>query len=156
MTDRDQDRPEVIAIPPLIYLAFLLMGLAMDYVRPVAVLPASVQYIAGFAIIALSGVIAISAVLQFQRARTSFSAFEPATHLVTGGPYRLSRNPGYVALSLLYVGIGVAADNLWIVAGLVPTLVFMHYGVISREERYLERRFGEEYLRYKASVRRWV
>ena len=51
---------------------------------------------------------------------------------------------------------GLAADNLWIVAGLVPTLIVMHYGVISREERYLERRFGEEYLRYKGSVRRWV
>ncbi len=128
----------------------------MDYFRPVTVLPASVQYVAGFAIIALSGVIVASAVLQFRRASTSFSDFAPATHLVTTGPYRLSRNPGYVALSLLYVGIGVAADNLWIVAGLVPILIVMQYGVIFREEQYLERKFGEEYLQYKASVRRWV
>ena len=128
----------------------------MDYFRPVTVLPASVQYIAGFAIIALAGVIVVSAVLQFRRASTSFSDFAPATHLVTRGPYRLSRNPGYLALSLLYVGIGVAADNLWIVAGLVPILIVMHYGVIVREEQYLKRTFGEEYLQYKASVRRWV
>ena len=128
----------------------------MDYFRPVTVLPASVQYIARFAIIALSGVIVVPAVLQFRRARTSFSTFAPATHLVTRGSYRLSRNPGYVALSLLYLGIGVAADNLWIVAGLVPILIVMHYGVILREEQYLERAFGEEYLQYKASVRRWV
>ena len=128
----------------------------MDYFRPVAVLPASVQYIAGFAIMALSGVIVSSAVLQFRRVSTSFTDFAPATHLVTRGPYRFSRNPGYVALSLLYVGIGVAADNLWIVAGLVPILIVMHYGVILREEHYLERAFGEEYLRYRASVRRWV
>ena len=128
----------------------------MDYFRPVTVLPASVQYIAGFAIIALSGVIVVSAVLQFRKVSTSFSTFEPATHLVTRGPYRLSRNPGYLALSLLYVGIGVAADNLWIVAGLVPILIVMHYGVIFREEQYLERAFGEEYLQYKASVRRWL
>ena len=132
------------------------MGLAVDFVCPVAVLPTTIQHIAGFAIIALGGVIAISAILRFRRARTSFGTFEPATDLVTGGPYRFSRNPGYVALTMLYVGIGVAADNLWIIAGLVPTLIVMHYGVISREERYLERRFGEEYLRYKASVRRWV
>ncbi len=156
MTNREEDRPEVVALPPLIYLAFLLVGLAMDYFRPVTVLPASVQYIAGFAIIALSGVIIVSAVLQFRRASTSFSDFAPATHLVTRGPYRLSRNPGYVALSLLYVGIGVVADNLWIVAGLVPILIVMQYGVILREEQYLERTFGEEYLQYKASVRRWV
>ncbi len=156
MTNREEDRPEVVARPPLIYLAFLLMWLAMDYFRPVTVLPASVQYISGFAIIALSGVIVVSAVLQFRRASTSFSDFAPATQLVTTGPYRLSRNPSYVALSLLYVGIGVAADNLWIVAGLVPILIVMHYGVIVREEQYLERAFGEEYLQYKASVRRWV
>lgn len=128
----------------------------MDYFRPVTVVPASVQYIAGFSVIALAGVIVVSAVLQFRRASTSFSTFAPATHLVTRGPYRLSRNPGYLALSLLYVGIGVAADNLWIVAGLVPILIVMHYGVIVREEQYLERTFGEEYLEYKASVRRWV
>ena len=66
----------------------------------------------------------------------------------------MSRNPGYVALSLLYVGIGVAADNLWIVAGLVPILIVMHYGVIVREEQYLERTFGEEYLQYKACAYR--
>ncbi len=132
------------------------MGFAMDYFRPVTVVPASVQYIAGFSIIALAGVIIVPAVLQFRRASTSFSDFAPATQLVTRGPYRLSRNPSYVALSLLYVGIGVAADNLWIVAGLVPILIIMHYGVIVREEQFLERRFGEEYLQYKGSVRRWV
>ncbi len=156
MTNREEDRPKVVALPPLIYLAFLLMGFAMDYFRPVTVVPASVQYIAGFSVIALAGVIVVSAVLQFRRASTSFSTFAPATQLVTRGPYRLSRNPSYVALSLLYVGIGVAADNLWIVAGLVPILIVMHYGVIVREEQYLEREFGEEYLQYKASVRRWV
>ena len=128
----------------------------MNYFRPVTVLPAGIQYIAGFAIIALSGVIVVSSVLQFRRASTSFISFAPATHLVTRGPYRLSRNPGYVALSLLYVGIGVAAGNLWIVSGLIPILVVMHYGVIVREEQYLERAFGEEYLQYKASVHRWV
>ncbi len=156
VTNREEDRPEVVAFPPFIYLAFLLMGFAMDYFRPVTVVPASVQYIAGFSIIALAGVIIVPAVLQFRRASTSFSDFAPATQLVTRGPYRLSRNPSYVALSLLYVGIGVAADNLWIVAGLIPILIVMHYGVIVREEQYLERTFGEEYLQYKASVRRWV
>ncbi len=156
MKNREEDRPEVVALPPFIYLAFLLMGFAMDYFRPVTVVPASVQYIAGFSIIALAGVIIVPVVLQFRRASTSFSDFAPATQLVTRGPYRLSRNPSYVALSLLYVGMGVAADNLWIVAGLVPILIIMHYGVIVREEQYLEREFGEEYLQYKASVRRWV
>ncbi len=88
MADRDQDRPEVIAFPPLIYLAFLLMGLAMDYVHPIAVLPTTTQYIAGFAIIALGGVIAVSAILRFRRARTSLGTFAPASYLVTGCLFR--------------------------------------------------------------------
>ena len=57
---------------------------------------------------------------------------------------------------MLYLGIAIAADSVWVLAGLIPTLVVMHYGVILREEQYLEDKFGEEYLRYRRSVRRWL
>ena len=156
MNDADKDNPEVIVMPPLIYLVFLLVGLALDYLWPVAVLPSGIQYIAGFAFATLSGIIVVFALLQFRKAHTNFSPLKPTTSLITGGPFRFSRNPSYLSLSLLYVGIGIAADNLWVLGLLVPTLALMHYGVIFREERYLERKFGEEYLRYKASVRRWL
>ncbi len=156
MNDADKDNPEVIAVPPLIYLAFLLVGLALDYLWPVAVVPNGIQYIAGFAFFTLSGIIIVFTLLQFRKAHTNFSPSKPTTSLITGGPFRFSRNPSYLSLSLLYVGIGIAADNLWVLGLLVPTLALMHYGVIFREERYLERKFGEEYLRYKASVRRWL
>lgn len=156
MSESDKDNPGVIAIPPLIYLAFLLTGLALDYFSPVAVLPDLVQYTAGFAFIALSGVIIAFTIPQFRKARTNFSPFKPATTLIIGGPFRFSRNPAYLSLGLLYAGIGVTADNLWMLGLLVPTLMAMHYGVISREEQYLESKFGDEYLRYKASVRRWL
>ncbi len=156
MNESDKDNPGVIASPPLIYLAFLLMGLALDYVWPVAVLPDRVQYTAGFAVIALSGVIIAFTLAQFRKARTNFSPFKPTTAVIISGSHRFSRNPAYLSLSLLYTGIGVTADNLWMLGLLVPTLMVMHYGVISREEQYLESKFGEEYLRYKASVRRWL
>ncbi len=156
MNDADKDNPEVIAMPPLIYLAFLLLGLALDYLWPVAVLPNGIQYIAGFAFVTPSGIIVVFTLLQFHKAHTNFSPLKPTTSLITGGPFRFSRNPSYLSLSLLYVGIGIAADNLWVLGLLVPTLALMQYGVIFREERYLERKFGEEYLRYKASVRRWL
>ncbi len=156
MNESNKDNPRVIVGPPLIYLAFLLTGLALDYLWPVAVLPDSVQYTAGFAVIALSGVIVAFTLPQFSNARTNFSPFKPTTALITGGPFRFSRNPAYLSLSLLYTGIGVTADNLWMLGLLVPTLMVMHYGVISREEQYLESKFGEEYLRHKASVRRWL
>ena len=92
--------------------------------------------------------------LQFHRAGTTFDPRKATTALITGGPYRFSRNPSYVSLSLLYVGVGIAADSIWILGLFIPTLAVMHYGVICREERYLENKFGEEYLRYKRTVRR--
>ena len=156
MNESDKDNPGVIAIPPLIYLLPLLIGLALDYLWPVALLPDRAQYIVGFLFIAASGVLIALTVPLFRRAGTSFNVRKPATALVTSGVFRFSRNPAYLALTLLYIGISIAADNLWMMALLVPTLVVMHYGVIAREERYLEGKFGEAYLAYKAAVRRWL
>ncbi len=156
MNDADKDNPEVIAMPPLIYLAFLLVGLALDYLWPVAVLPNGIQYIAGFAFATHGGIIVVFDLHQYRKAHTKLSTLKPTTSHITGGPFRVSRNPSFLSLCLLFVVIGIAADNLWVLGLLVPTLALMHYGVIFREERYLERKFGEEYLRYKASVRRWL
>ena len=156
MTSDERDHPGAIAVPPLIYLVFFAVGLAIDYMWPIADLPEPVQYVVGFVLIALSGVIISLTLPLFRRAGTSFNVRKPTTTLITDGPFRFSRNPGYLSLSLLYAGIAVAIENLWAFVLLAPALVVMHYGVILREEQYLERKFGEEYLRYKASVRRWL
>ncbi len=150
-----RDAPGVIAPPPLIYLGFLIAGLALDFIWPVAVLPSSVQYLTGAALIAAGGIVAAYALREFRGAGTSFKTHEPATAMITGGPFRFSRNPIYIGLGLFYAGIGVASDNLWVVLLLAPCLAVVHYGVILREERYLEAKFGEQYLGFKASVRRW-
>jgi protein-S-isoprenylcysteine O-methyltransferase Ste14 len=81
---------------------------------------------------------------------------KPTTAIVTKGPFRYSRNPLYVSLTLLYLGVALIINVLWIVLLVVPVLVVMQRGVIGREEAYLERKFGEKYLSYKARVRRWV
>ena len=151
-----KDTAGVIAPPPVIYFAFLLIGLGADRLWPVAVLPQVARYAAGAAVIALSLALVISAVRQFRRHKTSFKPHEPSTALITEGPYRYSRNPMYLALSLLYTGLGIAADGPWTLALLAPLLIVMHYGVILREERYLERKFADDYRRYKATVRRWL
>ncbi len=151
-----KDNPGVIAPPPLIYLAFLLIGVGADALWPVAVLPQGPRYAAGAAVIALSLALVISAFGQFRRHKTSFKPHEPSTALITEGPYRYSRNPMYLALSLLYAGIAITADGPWTLALLAPLLIVMHYGVIIREERYLERKFGDDYRRYKSSTRRWL
>ncbi len=156
MPQSTKDAPNVIAVPPLIYLAFLAVGLLLDYLFPVPVLPNSIQYAVGFGISIASGLIMPFVLLRFKNANTNFDPRKPTTRIITTGPYRYSRNPSYVSLTMLYLGIAIAADSVWVLAGLIPTLVVMHYGVILREEQYLENKFGEEYLRYKNTVRRWL
>ena len=156
MPQNTKDAPNVIAIPPLIYLAFLAVGLLLDYLFPVPVLPNSIQYAVGFGIIIAPGLVMRFVLLEFRKAETQFDPRKPTTAIITTGPYRFSRNPSYISLTMLYLGIAIAADSVWVLAGLIPTLVIMHYGVILREEEYLETKFSEEYLRYKNTVRRWL
>ena len=156
MHAQKQDAPNVIAIPPLIYLAFLAVGFVLDYLFPVPMMPDRFQYWLGFGIMIGSLFIVTFVLRKFRKAETQFDPRKPTTAIITTGPYRFSRNPSYVSLTMLYLGIAIAADSVWVLAGLIPTLVVMHYGVILREEQYLEDKFGEEYLRYRRSVRRWL
>jgi protein-S-isoprenylcysteine O-methyltransferase Ste14 len=80
----------------------------------------------------------------------------PTGVLVTTGPFRFSRNPMYLAMSSLQLGIGLWLNTVWIVALLVPILVFIHRSVIEREERYMTEKFGEPYRDYQRAVRRWL
>jgi protein-S-isoprenylcysteine O-methyltransferase Ste14 len=75
---------------------------------------------------------------------------------VTDGPYRLTRNPGYLGMTLLYAGIAIAADAVWALAPLPVAIAVIDPGVIAREERYLERTFGAPYTEHKRRVRRWI
>ena len=151
-----RDAPGVFTIPPLIYVPFLAMGIVLDYLFPVPLLPNRIQYLVGFAVIAVSGLIMPFVLLEFRKFRTNFNPRKATTTIITTGPYRFSRNPSYLALTLIYISVGIAADSIWILGLLIPALALMHYGVITREERYLEKKFGEEYLCYKRSVRRWL
>ncbi len=156
MTHDQADKPRVIARPPLIYLGALMLGLALDFAWPSAQLPGILQYPIGGAFILAGVALMAAAMRRFAAAGTNVPTALPATALVTGGIYRFSRNPIYVALSLIYAGLAVTADSLWALALLAPVLVVIRYGVIVREERYLEAKFGDGYRRYKASVRRWI
>lgn len=157
MPDLADDNPGVIAHPPLIYLIGLLAGLGLDWLWPAAFFAdAAWQYAIGAVVIVVSFMIVIPAFWRFHRAGTNVPTSRPSTTVVTSGPYRYSRNPIYVSMTVLIVGIGITVDSAWILAQLVPVLIVMRYGVIAREEAYLERKFGDEYRRYKASVRRWI
>lgn len=146
----------VIAPPPLIYLAGVVIGLVLRNPAWTPLLPRGLGYGLG-AVLILSAVwISLSGVREMRRAGTAVSPRIPTTALVTTGPFRFSRNPLYVALTLFYLGIAIAAQSLWALALLLVVLPVMQYGVIYREERYLEDTFGAEYLRYKKRVRRWI
>jgi len=151
-----RDIPGVIAPPPLILLGHILLGLALDWLRPAPFLPATAQYALGGALIALAGALAGAAIFRFVRAGTNVPTRRPATALVVAGPYRFSRNPIYVGMILLLLGIGVMVDSVWIVALAVPFALVLRYGVIAREERYLAAKFGDAYRLYCTQVRRWI
>jgi protein-S-isoprenylcysteine O-methyltransferase Ste14 len=100
--------------------------------------------------------LALTALRVLSRAHTPVDPTKPTTALVTEGPFRYSRNPIYVALTLLYLGGAFLVNALWILLLVVPALVVLRYGVIAREEAYLARKFGTAYHQYTAQVRRWL
>ena len=156
MADNGKDSAGVEFPPPLIYLGFLLAGFGLDYYLPMPLLPGLVQYPIGIALITAGFLPAMLAMRGFRRAGTATRPNKPATAIVSDGPFRYTRNPMYLGLTTTYVGIAIAGDSLLVLLLLIPVLVIMRRAVIDREEKYLEAKFGEEYLRYKASVRRWL
>lgn len=150
------DKPGVIAPPPLIYLAALGAGFVLDALLPSASLSNTLSVPLGIALIAAGVALQSSFVVAFIRAGTNIDPGKPTKTIVTTGPYRLTRNPGYLGMALIVSGIAVLAEALWIFAALAAAVVVVDRAVIAREESYLERKFGEEYTRYKARVRRWI
>ena len=146
----------VVAPAPVIYGAALALGLAAEFTLPTVPLPRTVTLWLGGVIIALSIPIVISAFRALTRARTAFDARKPTTSLVSDGAFHYSRNPTYLSLTLLYVGLALVLGSPWVLLMVVPAVALTQWGVVLREERYLEAKFGQEYLRYKAAVRRWL
>jgi protein-S-isoprenylcysteine O-methyltransferase Ste14 len=100
--------------------------------------------------------LSISVVLVFSRAGTPVPPYRPTTRFVGTGPYRYTRNPDYIGQTLTYVGIALAVNSWWPLVPLPLVLLAVHFGVVRREERYLEKRFGQEYRDYMARTRRWL
>jgi protein-S-isoprenylcysteine O-methyltransferase Ste14 len=145
-----------VAPPPLIHLGFVLLGLAVHPYWPAPILPGAGVRWAGLVVVLLSVALAGLSIREFRRFNTSFQPQRPATCLIRTGPFRYSRNPLYIFLIGMHIGIGLLANSFWVLGMLAPALVIMSAGVIAREERYLEGKFGKAYLDYKASVRRWL
>lgn len=149
--------PGIRLPPPVLYLAALLTGIVLNALWAMSPLPGSWRYILGSLLIGVAGLLITPVLRRFRRAGTPFSDFgKPASVLITDGPYRFSRNPSYVSLTLLYLGVGTILNNGWALLLILPVLLVMDLRVVRKEERHLETKFGEDYLRYKAAVRRWL
>jgi protein-S-isoprenylcysteine O-methyltransferase Ste14 len=146
----------VVAPPPLIFVAGLVLGFVLEALLPGTEIAPALRWPLGVALVVAGGVLGGSFVGAFRRAGTPVEPWEPTTAIVTSGPYRFTRNPGYLGMALAFAGIAILADALWPLVLLLPTLLVVDRGVIAREERYLDTTFGTEYAEYRERVRRWI
>ena len=152
----EDDTAGVVAPPPLIFLAGLALGFGLEALLPSATIPGALRWPLGVLFVLVGGASSLTFLRAFARAHTAVEPWKPTTAIVTTGPYRVTRNPAYLGMALVYAGIAMLAGALWPFATLLPTLLVIDRGVIAREERYLERKFGAEYTDYRRRVRRWL
>ena len=156
MANNEPDKPGFLLPPPLTYLLPLVFGLLLDRRIHLPFLPRSVARSLGWLLLG-NGVL-LNGWFNFtmRRADTPINPTKPVSKLVTDGPFHYTRNPAYLSLTLIYAGVAVLRNALWAILFLPVVLYVIRRDQIEREEQYLERVFGEEYLTYKTSVRRWV
>jgi protein-S-isoprenylcysteine O-methyltransferase Ste14 len=152
----ERDNPGIKVPPPLIYLLPLLFGLLLDRKAHVPLLPRGMRRIIGWPLIGGGTLLGGWFRKTMGDADVPVRTDRPVPRLTTDGPFRYSRNPAYLGLAMIYAGIAALRNSLWAILLLPLVLLVIQREVIGREERYLERTFGEEYRDYKARVRRWV
>jgi protein-S-isoprenylcysteine O-methyltransferase Ste14 len=150
------DTAQVMNRPPLMWTLAVIAGLALNWLMPLPFVPAVSAGWLGGAVFVLALALFVWAIITITRAGSNVPTNMPATSIVDTGPYRFTRNPIYLGMMLGLVGLAIAFDSLWLLVTLVPFFLVIHYGVVAREEAYLDRKFGEVYRSYRARVRRWV
>ena len=146
----------VFAPPPFLFAAALVVGLIVQAVVPWRILThRAIGVVVGGVFSAVGLALSVTVVRSFHRAGTPVSPRRPTSHLVVAGPYRFSRNPDYLGQALVSAGLALVLNALWVLLAVLPVLLLVRYGVIAREERYLENLFEEDYRRYRQHVRRW-
>jgi protein-S-isoprenylcysteine O-methyltransferase Ste14 len=154
------DSPRVLFPPPLVYLGLAAAGFALDLAVPWRLAGDGVGRGASLALgaVALAAGVGLDlwSLALFLRSRTSPIPFRPASAIVASGPYRFTRNPMYLGMTLTVAGLGLGTDVGWLLVSALGAALVIDRAVIPREEAYLERRFGNAYLDYRRRVRRWL
>ena len=141
--------------PPIIFLTAILLGIAANWFWPVSFLTPKVRWI-GVPLAACAVCVFVLSLREFRQAGTSVRGSQRSTAVVQTGPYGFSRNPIYVSFVLVVLGLSFGLNNLWLLVTVIPAIGVISLVVIPREERFLERNFGDNYRGYKARVRRWL
>jgi protein-S-isoprenylcysteine O-methyltransferase Ste14 len=156
---RTKDYADVAIKPPILFLGALLLGCLLTVWFPIGsgiAQPNGLGLAVGLSFVVLGFGLAIFPARRFQRAGTSVMPGEASTVLVRDGLYRVTRNPIYIGLILLYFGLSIVLTSVWMLLLLVPAVIVLHRGVVKREEDYLDWKFGEDYRHYVSQVPRWL
>jgi len=144
--------------PPLVFLVFIFLGIVFQRAVKSLTIPVggAVRVTGGIALIAVSFCLFVPALVLFRRTGQHPRPWKPTPELIPNGPYRFSRNPMYVAMTLLVLGLGIAVNDLWVSLFAPVALLAVHFIAVLPEERYLAEKFGESYRGYVARVRRYL
>jgi protein-S-isoprenylcysteine O-methyltransferase Ste14 len=155
----ERDIPDVVVLPPLVPLAALLSGLLLDWLIPGYFLRVFLTFggrlFLGSVLVAIGLALILAGGHYFSAAGTNIPPYKPALHLVTDGLYAWIRNPMYVGFGFITAGLAIVFASDWTLVLMVPAAMILHRGVVLREERYLEMKFGETYRQYIAQVPRY-
>jgi protein-S-isoprenylcysteine O-methyltransferase Ste14 len=141
--------------PPLSFALAILLGWLLQRRLSISFVSTALAPLLGGTVVVAGVVLAALSVREFRRFQTSLRPDRPSTAVVQTGPYRYSRNPMYVAMAAVQLGVAIWLNNFWILLMLIPAIVITSV-IIAKEERYLEGQLGTAYSRYRASVRRWL
>ena len=152
------DTAHVIIRPPIAWALAVLAALALQWLMPLPFMPAAAAAgrVGGGAVFAMAIALVAWAIATLTRAGSNVPTSMPTTTIVDAGPYRFTRNPIYLGMIVGLIGFAIAFDSLWLLVALMPFALVIRYGVVAREEAYLERKFGDVYRRYRSRVRRWL
>jgi len=160
MNEKLPDNANVITLPPFIFLAFFVIGFVLHYFLRLFLVEEprldSILDILGTALIIVSLFFPVYAFKALEKSKTTHKVYKPTTAIVSDGIYKYSRNPIYLSGFILFIGISFITNSLFMLILIVPLFFVIMEGVVKREEKYLEWKFGEEYLNYKKQVRRWI
>jgi protein-S-isoprenylcysteine O-methyltransferase Ste14 len=150
------DRPGVVILPPLLMLIALLVVIVLHWLWPLR----TGRRLLAVAVGIILGALGIGSMawgrITLVKGGTNVSPLKPVTGIITDGPYRFTRNPLYIGVMSLFIGLSLIIGTWWGFVVFIPVFLILHYGVILREERYLEQKFGDSYLKYKGMVRRYL